>query len=155
MSLTGSPCRSHQLIPSKDIVARFDKFGEREAVIRNARKLKGTGIFINEDLCLVSQEIKNSQLPLLKKGRQEGKIAYFKYTKLIIRNRDGQRSSVAPSAGGSPLGISSTPSQLLPVSVVSALLSSGSAVLSPVGTLLPTVLVATSRLPFLERGLPL
>ena len=82
-----------------------------------------------------------------KKARQEGKITYFKYTKLIIRNRDGQRSSVAPSAaGGSPLGVSSTPSQQSPVSAVGASLSSGSSVWSPVGTLLPTVsgLVARS-----------
>lgn len=61
------------------VVARFEKFGDREAVLRNARKLNGTGIFINEDLCQASREKLNSQLPLLKHARSEGKIAFFKY----------------------------------------------------------------------------
>lgn len=82
----------------RTVVARFEKFGDREAVIRNARKLKGTGIYINEDLCPASQEIKNNQLPLLKQARQEGKIAYFKHTRLIIKHRTEQPTTSSPPA---------------------------------------------------------
>lgn len=73
-------------IPTKHrtIVARFERFGDLESVILNARKLKGTGIYINEDLCPASLELRKQQLPLVKKAREEGKIAFFKYTKLII-----------------------------------------------------------------------
>lgn len=71
----------------RTVIARFAKYSDREAVIRNARKLKGTGIYINEDLCPASQEIKNSQIPLMKKAREEGKIAFFKQTRLIIKER--------------------------------------------------------------------
>ncbi|KAK4306404.1 hypothetical protein Pmani_021783 [Petrolisthes manimaculis] len=39
------------------VIVRLEKFNEREAVIRNAKKLKGTGININEDLCPASLEI--------------------------------------------------------------------------------------------------
>lgn len=81
----------------RTIVARFEKFGDREAVMRNARKLKGTGIFIDDDLCSHSQEIKRNQIPLLKQARQEGKIAYFKYTRLIIRDRMGQQPASTSS----------------------------------------------------------
>lgn len=105
--------RAHRvgtITPSRPrtIVARLANFGDREAVFRNARKLKGTGIYINDDLCPASQQVKRDQLPLLKQARQEGKVAYFKYTKLIIKDRVGQQSStVSPSAslaGGSELG---------------------------------------------------
>ncbi|KAK3882398.1 hypothetical protein Pcinc_013215 [Petrolisthes cinctipes] len=63
--------RIGQANPSRQrtIVARFEKFGDRETVLRNARKLKGSGIYINEDLCQASQEIRNKQLPLLKEAR--------------------------------------------------------------------------------------
>ena len=32
------------------IVVRFEKFSDREATVRNAKKHKGTGIYSNEDL---------------------------------------------------------------------------------------------------------
>ena len=71
----------------RTIVARFEHFGDREAAIRNARKLKGTGIYFNEDLCPASQKIVRKQIPLLKQARVDGKIAYFRYTRLIIKER--------------------------------------------------------------------
>ena len=55
--------------------------------MRNAKKLKGTNIFLNDDLCAASQAIKNSQMPALKEARAQGKIAFFRHTKLIIRER--------------------------------------------------------------------
>lgn len=79
----------------RTVIARFGKLSERDSVLRNARKLKGTGVYINEDLCPASQELKNSQIPLMKKAREEGKIAFFKFTKLIIKERGDQvRSDV-------------------------------------------------------------
>lgn len=103
--------RAHRTGPAtpsrpRTIVARFERFGDREAAIRNSRKLKGTGIFINEDLCPMSQEIKKSQFPLMKKAREEGKIAFFKHTRLVIKERTsgrpglGHAGSSASSGGG-------------------------------------------------------
>ncbi|KAK3853303.1 hypothetical protein Pcinc_040147 [Petrolisthes cinctipes] len=68
-------------------IARFSKFGDREAVMRSVTRLRGTNIFINEDLCPASQDIRRAQLPQLKKARSEGKIAYFRHTRLIIREK--------------------------------------------------------------------
>ncbi|KAK4326288.1 hypothetical protein Pmani_003154 [Petrolisthes manimaculis] len=60
-------------------------------------------IFINEDLCQVSQEKKRSQLPLLRQAREDGKIAFYKHTKLIIKDRSNnyeqKLSSVAVMGG--------------------------------------------------------
>lgn len=77
----------------RTVVVKFEKFGDREAVRRNARKLKGTGVFVNEDLCAVSQKLKRSQFPKLRQARLEGKIAFFKHTKLIIKERSGTGST--------------------------------------------------------------
>ena len=78
----------------RPVIVRFKNYCDREAVLRNVAKLRGTKIFINEDLCPASQALKNEQLPLLKQARAEGKIAYFRHTKLVIRER--------PNAVGGP-----------------------------------------------------
>lgn len=70
--------------------------------MRNATKLRGTKIYINDDLCPASQDKRRQQLPLLQRARSEGKIAYFRHTKLVIREREGlmrAASSRAPVAG--------------------------------------------------------
>lgn len=82
--------RAHRVGQRRDarprtIVARFSRYGDREAVMRNARKLRGTNIYINDDLCAASQAIKNAQMPQLKQARAEGKIAFFRHTKLIVK----------------------------------------------------------------------
>ena len=72
---------------SHPIIAHFSRFGDREAVTRNVTKLRGTRIFINEDLCPASQSIRKAQLPQLKQARSEGKVAYFRHTRLIVKER--------------------------------------------------------------------
>lgn len=84
--------RAHRVGERRDgkprpIIARFSRYREREAVMRNVKKLKGTNIYVNEDLCPESQSIKMSQMPLLKQARAQGKVAFFRHTKLIIREK--------------------------------------------------------------------
>lgn len=84
--------RAHRVGQRRDgrprpIVARFSRYCDREAAMRNARKLRGTNIYFNDDLCAASQSVKNAQMPQLKQARAEGKIAYFRHTKLIVKDR--------------------------------------------------------------------
>lgn len=72
---------------TRPIIARFSKYSDREAVMRNVSKLRGTRIYVNEDLCPASQNIKKAKIPQLKEARSQGKIAYFRHTKLIIKDR--------------------------------------------------------------------
>ncbi|XP_063849645.1 uncharacterized protein LOC135093910 [Scylla paramamosain] len=73
--------------------------------MRNVTKLRGTQIYINEDLCPASQEIKKSQIPKLEQTKSEDKVAYFRHTKLITKDKtigssvgvSGSRSSTDPS----------------------------------------------------------
>ncbi len=93
--------RTGRVLPSRSrvVVARFEKFSDREAVMRNARKLKGSEIYIDEDLCPASQEIRKSQIPLMKKARKEGKIPFFKHTRLIIKDKSTKYQLQGRSSG--------------------------------------------------------
>lgn len=83
----------------RPIVVRFERFCDREAALRNARKLKGTGIYLNEDLCAASQAIKQSQMPMLRAARSEGKVAFFRHTRLVVKDR-GAAVEKRPGGGG-------------------------------------------------------
>ena len=74
----------------RPVLVRFPKLTDRDAAMRNARKLKGTRIFLNDDLCPASQKIKSDQLPAMRAAHKNGQIAYFLGTKLVIKDRDVQ-----------------------------------------------------------------
>ncbi|XP_071511127.1 uncharacterized protein [Diadema antillarum] len=61
----------------RPIKARFLKYKQREMVLRNAKHLKGTPIYITEDLPRRVRRERQSQLPALKTARAAGKLAYF------------------------------------------------------------------------------
>ena len=98
--------RAHRVGPRRDgkprtVVARFTRFGDRDAALRRGRYLKGTNIYLNEDMSSTSLAVKNAQMPLCKQARNEGKIAFFRHTKLIIRERtnvdDAEREQQRPT----------------------------------------------------------
>lgn len=92
----------------RTIVARFSRFSDRDKAIRNARKLKGTKIYLNEDLCAASVTERQEQLPALKQARAQGHIAYFNYTTLVIKPKSNQ---INPQAGSQrPTSSSPAPS---------------------------------------------
>ncbi|KAK3896113.1 hypothetical protein Pcinc_000211 [Petrolisthes cinctipes] len=106
---------SHVTGRSRTIVARFEKYGDREAVVRNAKKLRGTGIFINDDLCPASLELRKNQMPRLKQAKEDGKIAFFRHTNLIIREKNEAGGVAEPvSRDGGDIGIAT--GQSLPAS---------------------------------------
>ena len=88
----------------RTIVARFSRFSEREAVMRNASKLKGTNIFVNDDLCPASQAVKNAQMPLLGQAKAQGKIAFFRHSKPIARERYNEDGTAGAGQGRRPVG---------------------------------------------------
>ncbi|KAK3874082.1 hypothetical protein Pcinc_020952 [Petrolisthes cinctipes] len=76
-------------------MARFTRFNDREAVMRNVRKSRGSRIFVNEDLCPSSHNIRKAQFPALKEARSQGKISYFRHTKLIIKEKHASNQVTA------------------------------------------------------------
>lgn len=74
-------------INPRTIIVKLTHYKDREEVFRNARKLKGTRIYVNEDLSDRVLEKRREQIDLLHEARQQGKIAYFSYDRLIIKDR--------------------------------------------------------------------
>ena len=70
---------------NRDIMVRFKNNDERNAVFRRKRNLKGERIYIREDFCRETQEIRKELLPKLKEARQQGKNAFINYRELIIK----------------------------------------------------------------------
>ena len=84
----------------RTIIATFGRVVEKQACLRAAPKLRGTNVFLNEDLSRESADIRRAKLPELKDLRKRGFIAYFRG---INKREDTVRS---PSSG--------TADQLLP-----------------------------------------
>lgn len=82
----------------RGIIATFGTYLNRQAALRNSNKLRGTGIYVSEDLCAASQEEKIRQMPRYKQAREEGKVAFFRGSKLFIKDRI--KSSAATTAPG-------------------------------------------------------
>ena len=78
-------------IPSKTkprpIKARFVRYGDRAKIMASAKNLKGTKIFIKEDIPLRMRMARQAQIPALVAARKAGKLAYFSRsepTKLFV-----------------------------------------------------------------------
>ena len=78
--------KSNQLGP-RTIIARLKHDNDKTEAMKNSWKLKGTRIFINEDLSDQTIKKRQEKLPELKAARESGKIAYFIKDKLIIREK--------------------------------------------------------------------
>ncbi|XP_041456328.1 uncharacterized protein LOC121408764 [Lytechinus variegatus] len=72
--------RAHRINSARrprPIIARFLRYKDRAAVFQKAKNLKGSRMFITEDLPLRIRERQRAQLPALKAARSSGKMAYF------------------------------------------------------------------------------
>lgn len=83
----------------RTIVVRLEKVSDRDNILRNARKLKGSGIYINEDLSAESMEEKMRLMPQYREARAAGKIAFFRQSRLIIKERQLRPAIIAETSG--------------------------------------------------------
>ena len=86
----------------RTIIARLSRLYDRNTILRNTWKLRNTGIWINEDLCDESIKQRKMQKPQLDAARASGKIAYFRGTKLIVKNKPSSSLPVSSVPGTPP-----------------------------------------------------
>ena len=71
----------------RTIVCKIKDCKQREAVIKEARKVKPRGLYIAEDLSKTTLKKRESQIPKMIEARKAGRIAYFILDRLIIRDK--------------------------------------------------------------------
>ena len=78
---------------NRPIIVKLSSQDDRNKCLRNAPKLKGTNIFINEDVSNATQEIRRTKMPELMEKRKAGMIAYFSGTRIVTRSQQAQPST--------------------------------------------------------------
>ena len=72
----------------RTIVCRILNYKDKVKILRNAKKLKGKNIFINEDFCQATLDHRKELWKEVKRLREEGKIAYLQYRSIVVRRKD-------------------------------------------------------------------
>ena len=76
---------------ARTIVVKFKSYKDRELVLQAAKKNRPRGIYVNEDYSQRVMAWRKELLPKMTKAREEGKIAYLTFDKLVV----GERHDVA------------------------------------------------------------
>ena len=78
----------------RQIIAKLGSASDKITCLKQSRKLKGSNIYINEDLSYATMQIRKTKLPELKAKRAAGYIAYFSGTDIVVKNRPNGDLSV-------------------------------------------------------------
>ena len=94
---------------SRSVIVKLTRFQDRQNCLKRSRLLRGTNVYINEDVCRTTADIRKQKLEELKIKRSQGYIAYFSGVNIIVKNRkpheptdkrDGQRGPHEPADKG-------------------------------------------------------
>ena len=96
------PNRDSDTTSPRTIIARLNRELDRDSIMRSTRKLKQTGIFINEDFCENTMRIRKELYPKLKAAREANNIAYIRRRNLIIKRKSNQQKGIQSSTSHSP-----------------------------------------------------
>ena len=86
----------------RPIVVKFLNHKDRANILENAKKLKNTGIFINEDFSAQVREKRKALLPQMRAAREKGDIAYLRYDQLIVHPPRSKNGPTSPSVTSTP-----------------------------------------------------
>ena len=82
-----------------------------------SKELKGTYIYLSEDVSKATLDIRKQKLGALKEKRDQGLIAYFSGVEIISKPRNDRRSIVSPGTGANLIPLSVSHNQSQPESV--------------------------------------
>ena len=70
----------------RTIICRCVRFKDKQKILQNAKKLKNTGIYIYEDFCKDTMELRKSLWEEVLNYRCQGKFAYLNYRSVVVRD---------------------------------------------------------------------
>ena len=96
----------------RPIIAKLSSFNEKISCFKASKELKGTNIYLSEDVSKATLDIRKQKLGALKEKRDQGFIAYFSGVEIISKPRNDRRN-VGPGTGANivPLNVSPNLSQ--------------------------------------------
>ena len=77
----------HKRNRPRTIIFKLNKFKDKQKILRNARNLKDTGIFIYEDFCDDTMKLRKSLWEQVLEDRRQNKIAYLNCRGIVVRDR--------------------------------------------------------------------
>ena len=78
---------------SRTIVAKFRNYKTKELILKNARKLKDTGYYINEDFSKETVEIRKENWRKIQELKKNGKYAILVYDKIYWREERSSKNT--------------------------------------------------------------
>ena len=95
--------RAHRVktdkINKRTIVWKILNYKDKVKILRNAKKLKGKNIFINEDFWQITLDHRKELWKDVERLREEGKIAYLKYRSIVVKTKDNYRAQLVGGGG--------------------------------------------------------
>ena len=80
----------HGKTPPRPIAVKISNWKVKEAVLREARKIKPEGVMFHNDLAKRTLNRRTEQIPEMVKYRKQGLQAYFTRDRLIVKDKDGK-----------------------------------------------------------------
>ena len=81
----------------RPIIVKLLSVNDKICCFKSSIRLKGSNIFISDDVCKATLEIRRQKLDFLKQKRNEGFIAYFSGIEVIVKQRREPNQNVPPS----------------------------------------------------------
>lgn len=88
---------TYQINKKRPILIKLIQREKKMDIIREAKKLKGTNVWISDDFTKQAQQDRKALIPHLKMAREDGRKAVLKYDKLIIDGEIYDRYSIKES----------------------------------------------------------
>ena len=86
---------------TRQILVTCEDEKDKKKCLRVCNRLKGTKIYVNEDVSNATLKIRQSKMSELKRKREEGYTAFFSGTKIVSYKRNVPTTNVSSSAGPS------------------------------------------------------
>ena len=80
------------------VIVELSSETDKIACFRSSKTLKGTNIYISDDVSRTTQDIRRQKLDILKKKREEGYIAYFSGINIITKPKQQRSNEIAAGA---------------------------------------------------------
>ena len=71
----------------RTIICRLLRFKDKQRIIQSSKKLKNTGIFIYEDFCKDTMDLRKQLWEKVLEHRANNKISYLNYRSIVVRNQ--------------------------------------------------------------------